>query len=201
MIKNYLNLFNKLTGETFIPGDELNEAAVAYAMCDSIDSFIDGYEKGEYSSLELCYFAFSIRHLESYSFLDKKSDEIKVIEQFLLDILKSGNKPDSEYALIAYITLPLIYLDGSDDDIYRSLKSSSLLGRYMDGMKESFRRYDSMGTIPRSVDAYIGRVLREAYDVWENYQSDVGGTEYAFQQFLNSEFNFMFFRKEMEFHI
>jgi len=202
MIKNIMNLYKKITGEDFIPGDDLDEGKVAARITVDIEDFITGYGKEEYSVLELCYFSFAIRHLEDYTFLDRKSEQVAEIDQLLLNVIEdpsAGNEKD--YAFIAYITRPIPYFDGTDREIYDGIKDTPLLSKYMDGVQSGYERYDAVEGIPKSVRAYIDRVLGEAYNVWENYQSDVGGTEYAFQQFLNSEYNFMFFKKGMEAHI
>ena len=197
-----MNLYKKITGETFIPGDDLDEGNVAGKITVDIEKFIEGYNNGDYTVLELCYFSYAIRHIEDYTFLDRKNGQIAEIDQLLLNVIEdpdAGNEKD--YAFIAYITRPIPYIDGTDREVYDSIKGSELFARYMDGVQAGYERYDAVDGIPKSVRAYIDRVLGESYNVWENYQSDVGGTEYAFQQFLNSEYNFMFFRKDMEAHI
>lgn len=197
-----MNLYKKITGEEFTPGDDLDEGKVAARITVDIEDFITAYSNGEYTVLELCYFSFAIRHLENYTFLDRKSEQIAEIDQLLLNVIEDSNAGnEKDYAFIAYITRPILYLDGTDREIYDGIKDTPLFARYMDGVQAGYERYDAVDGIPKSVRAYIDRVLGESYNVWENYQSDIGGTEYAFQQFLNSSFNFMFFKKEMEAHI
>ena len=197
-----MNLYKKITGEEFVPGDDLDEGSVASRICNEIDKFIEDYNNDKYSVLELCYFSFAIRHLIDYTFLDRKKDEIAIVDQFLLDVIEDTEaNNDKDYALMAYVTRPILYFDGTDREVYDGIKDTPLFARYMDGVQLAFERYESLPPLPKSIRVFVDRVLNETYNVWENYQSDVGGTEYSFQQFLNSSFNFSFFKKEMEAHI